>query len=198
MKLPASLLGEHKPTRTRIKKLVRAVRAGAPLHEVMPATLELDALEAGVYVWLERPMREEADGLGVYLGDFAGLLTDTAAIPLEFSPEHEERTFWDLLAEPWGVLGLLGDNNAGRWLKTDQGRLCGFLQAVELHRPALERAGRRFCGPVRGSRDRVWWQFMGTGYALANVGVDHDLIRDFLDSGRFPDWRNPKRAVAAD
>lgn len=179
MLLPAIQYGDWSTVKRRMSKVVRQLRRGAGLIELITADGMLDTKDY--------PCDGVTTGLIVMARSVLGQVRNFHC----FAPWRQAReAFFDIRVEPppsritdglfedsrktsWGVLGLLSSDNTP-WVWPEE-RHQPFLKAALAFWDELDAVGTRYYWTLRG--ERLWRVARGLHYVLANMGVPNDVLR---------------------
>ncbi len=182
--------GTYKAVTQECRKVVKRLVAGESLTAAVRTDDALESTQTSDEIMLDHPYPGNGATPAFYVEPLGEMLGEGISSDRRFSLEREQALFAEFLEHPWGLVTILGRQNAQSWLVESPSRMRQYLQAVERHRLILDAAGECFVGGTHGS-PRSWWNFPhGVGFSLVNLGVPIEQARAFGHTGTMPEWRS--------
>lgn len=180
MLLPTIQYGTWPDVKRRMNKVVRQLKRGAGLVELMTADGVIDTEKTPGMLVMIRSILGPVSNFHCFAPwrPAEDPLHDLRTDPTVPAPE-EEAMFVASLLTPWGVLGLMGsDTTSWVWRKE---RHQPFLHAALKFWDELDAVGPRYY--VVGQGERLWRVASTLKYVLANMGVPKDVLNEPLPPG---------------
>ncbi len=196
MLIPKIFHGTYKVVTKESRAVVKRLIAGEILASAVRADDTFESLETPAQIMLDHPYPGQGTTPAFYVDPLGDMLGEGLSIERRFKPGSEQVLFMDFLEHPWGLVSILGRQNAQSWL-ISAWRMRRYLEAVERHRPVLDAAGECFVGGTHSSTGRPWWNFpSGPMYAVANLGASRAELDELVEFGVMPDWRSLDPSLA--
>jgi len=179
MKIPSLLFGRFSSVRSRCRKVLRAVAAGATWNDAISVDGMADTqLVPGLLV-LHGPS-PLLGGEPHYHCYLPWSLLGDEKLRSSLPAISEDHVFDASLEIDWGTLGLLGQRNV-MWI-VPPARHRPFLEAVLRHWPTLYGEGVRYTAGSTAGQD-LWSVHTNLKYVLANHGVALETLSAPLPPG---------------
>lgn len=176
MLLPAVQYGDWKDVRPRMKAIVRRLKRGEGLIEVMTEGGMLDTATTEGMLILGGTMRPGWINFHCHT-PWKPLFDDLST---DEDPEIEEAVFRASLTVTWGVLGLMSPNNRN-WFTGRPERESPFLQAALNAWDEIDAVGARYFMAFEG--ERMWSFTNSLQHVLARMGVPSEHLDEPLPKG---------------
>ncbi len=173
MLIPEMFYGTYAIVKKRTNKAIRDIIAGESLENALKLQNMVDTDEKSGIFYMGVPSKGFEEGLNFHLLPFAFNLY-LEYLRKKISNKCEEEIYRDFIQAPWGILILISRDNAQSWLH-DKSRFQSYIKAVNPYLNEFSNLGERF--ETSGNSPKSIWKY-GNGiiYALANLGVPHDLL----------------------
>jgi hypothetical protein len=196
MQIPSLLYGDYDSVKKRCRQALKHYMRG---QQLFPEALTVDGMvdtadEAGLIV-VEGPSPLLGDSVQYHcFVPFYLLASGVNKTDDRLDDAGKEDIFTALIDLPWGLLCMFSPNAMNGWLShatnatnslsrsPDFDRLRRYIQAVLRHWDLLDAQGRRY-SDGSNTGDRLWSISTPIKYALANMGVPHELLHQPLPPG---------------
>lgn len=182
MDIPALLYGASREIKSRVRKVITALKRGVPWHEAIGGNQMLDTAKQEGLIVLDGPSSLASEERHFHCYALLSVIEQDlykGAVSSEFARE----AFQASLESAWGLLGLFGRNQA-IWV-TPEERRRPFLDATQRFWDQMWAEGERYTsGSTTG--ENIWSIPSGLHYVLANMGVSKDTLKAPLPAGGLP------------
>jgi hypothetical protein len=188
MLIPAIFYGHYPEVQKQSRKAANRIAKGESLETVLTADGMLDTETTPGFITFEPVNKSYDKSPGFHTFPFCQILIDLY-FDKKISDELQEEIYQTLLRSPWGVLMLIGRDNAQAWLASPAPkpeRFRSFAQAAIQIQGEFTAIGERF--EPQNYRGRSFWDIShGIMFAIANLGISTDDINYYAEQQKIPE-----------